>query len=78
MNSNLGNIERLTRHVFGFGLIIAVLTLPQVPAWLALLAIYPLFTAILKWDPFYEVYLTTRQKSAKGFVPAGGSYDVPV
>ena len=77
MNSNLGIIESITRHAVGFGLIIAVLTLPQIPAWLALLAIYPVFTAILKWDPFYEVYLATRQKSAKGVVPAGGSYDVP-
>ena len=77
MNSNLGNIEWFTRHIVGFGLIIAVLTLPQAPAWLALLAIYPVFTAILKWDPFYEVYLATRQKSAKGVMPAGGSYDVP-
>ena len=77
MNSNLGNIERITRHVVGFGLIIAVLTLPQVPTWLALLAIYPVFTAILKWDPFYGVYLATRQRSAKGVMPAGGSYDVP-
>lgn len=51
---NLSIIERVLRHGLGWGLILAVLQTPFVPPWIAIVAIYPLLTAILAWDPFYQ------------------------
>jgi len=52
---NLPNVSRVIRGVVGAGLIAFVLTTPDAPlGWYALmplLAIYPIFTAIIGWDP---------------------------
>jgi hypothetical protein len=47
--------NRTTRFVTGAAIIIAVLTMPQLPAWLSLVTIYPVITGIIKWDPFYAL-----------------------
>ena len=47
---NVSRSEALRRYVLGAGLIGAVLT-TAVPAWVALLACYPIFTAMVQWDP---------------------------
>ena len=48
---NLSRSEALRRLVLGSGLIGAVLLSPAVPSWIALVACYPVFTAIMQWDP---------------------------
>lgn len=48
---NLSRSEALRRFVLGSGLIGAVLLSPAVPSWIALVACYPVFTAIMQWDP---------------------------
>lgn len=48
---NVTQPEALRRYVLGVGLIGAVLVSPAVPAWVALLGCYPIFTAMIQWDP---------------------------
>ncbi len=53
---NITMIERVLRHGLGWALVIAVLMVPVTPPWLAIVAIYPILTAILGWDPVYSAY----------------------
>ena len=48
---NVSRSEALRRYVLGSGLLAAVLVSPAVPVWIALFACYPIFTAMLQWDP---------------------------
>ncbi len=48
---NVSRSEALRRYVLGAGLIGAVLASPTVPSWIALFACYPIFTAMIQWDP---------------------------
>lgn len=52
-NQNLGIVEKTLRWTIGALLIGAVIMGLAVPAWLAILATYPVLTAIVSWDPFY-------------------------
>ncbi len=46
--------DRVARLLLGGLLIGLVMSFaPVVPAWLALLATYPVLTAIMAWDPLY-------------------------
>jgi len=52
---NVVPLERLIRLAVG-GVLIAVIFSPAVTAyWLALLAVYPVITAIMAWDPLYAL-----------------------
>lgn len=53
---NLSRSEALRRLVLGSGLIGAVLLSPTIPSWIALVACYPIFTAIMQWDPANVVF----------------------
>lgn len=57
-DSNSGSVstyDRLTRLAAG-GIMIALIFNPGVDAfWLALVAVYPIITAIMAWDPFYAL-----------------------
>ena len=48
---NLSQSEVLRRLLLGMGMIGAVLVSPAVPSWIALVACYPVFTAMMQWDP---------------------------
>ncbi len=61
---NLGRTETSLRWILGGGLIMAVLSSAYTPAWLALLAAYPVFTAILAWDPLYAMLGLTKSVPA--------------
>lgn len=61
-DTNLGRSEALRRLVLGMGLIGAVLASPAIPSWIALVACYPVFTAIMQWDPANVLF----QKVAAG------------
>ena len=48
---NITRSEAIRRYVIGAALIGSVMVLPMVPVWLALFACYPIFTAMIQWDP---------------------------
>ena len=65
-NSKIGKFEQITRFILGAVLIGIVMQIPNAPVWLALVATYPIFTAIIAWDPFYAVFEALRQKPTNG------------
>ena len=64
-DTNLGRSEALRRLVLGMGMIGAVLATPAIPSWIALVACYPIFTAIMQWDPANALF----EKVAEGMGP---------
>jgi len=48
---NITRSEAIRRYVIGAALIGSVLVSPMVPVWIALFACYPIFTAMIQWDP---------------------------
>ena len=62
MNTNVKTHEQVIRPIFSLLIAVAVLSLPQLPPWLALVAIYPFFTALIGWDPFYAAFDALRHK----------------
>jgi hypothetical protein len=65
-DSNLGKFEKIARLTLGAVLIGMVMQIPNAPVWLALVATYPIFTAILAWDPIYAGLETRKQKPTNG------------
>ena len=72
----LNGAIRLLRAGLGALLISTVLVYESTPAWLAVLATYPIFTAMLARDPFYSLVALlrtsweTRSFEARNFLPA--------
>jgi len=62
---NVSRSEALRRYVLGAGLIGAVLA-TAVPAWVALFACYPIFTAMIQWDPANALMQKAVVKTSKG------------
>ena len=62
MHSNVNTPEQIIRPIFALLIAVAVLLLPQLPPWLALAAIYPFFTALIGWDPFYALFNALRNR----------------
>jgi hypothetical protein len=63
LSSNLCLQERGSRYFVGALLIASVMAqLPGVPVWVALLAVYPIGTAIMAWDPLFALLETLRQR----------------
>ena len=56
-DTNVNSFERGSRLVLSAALIGAVLAAPvSTPVALALIALYPAFTALMAWDPVYAVF----------------------
>lgn len=52
LEANVSRSEAIRRYLISAALIGAVLVSPAtVPSWIALVACYPAFTALLQWDP---------------------------
>ena len=51
LTSNISFAEQTRRYAIGAALIALVLANSAFPAWLSLLACYPIFTALIQWDP---------------------------
>ena len=62
---NVSRSEAIRRYVLGAGLIGAVLASPAVPAWIALFACYPIFTAMIQWDPANAQFQKVVTKTGK-------------
>ena len=56
LSSNLSGIARVTRVIVGFTLMSSVMFYShEVPVWVSLIAVYPVITAMMAWDPLYAV-----------------------
>jgi hypothetical protein len=56
--SNVSTSEQARRYIIGSAIIGVLLTNPSLPAWIALFACYPIFTAMIQWDPVNFVMQT--------------------
>ena len=56
INQNMGRQEAIARFILGMTLIVAVYQ-PGVSPLLALVATYPVLTAMMKWDPVYALFV---------------------
>lgn len=50
-NQNVSQNEQCRRVVVGAAILAVLLANPTLPAWIALVALYPLFTALISWCP---------------------------
>lgn len=66
---NIRGTEDITRYLMGALLIGLVMYAQFAPVWLALVAIYPIVTAIIFWDPMYAALrlLKTVLSPAQGY-----------
>ena len=48
---NMSQNEQCRRVVVGAAILAILLAKPTLPAWIALVALYPLFTALVSWCP---------------------------
>ena len=77
MSSKIGIFEQIVRYGIGALLIVlAVITL-QIPLWFAFVATYPIFTAMVQWDPLYALISIVRQRLAKGMMAPRQAYLSP-
>ena len=61
LNDNVTAFGRTERFIVGIALISCVMFFSDVvPAWVALIAVYPVITAIMAWDPLFAVFLKLR------------------
>jgi len=66
MITNVKTTEQVIRPIFSIIIATAVLLLPELPPWLALVALYPFFTALIGWDPFYAAFNALRHRPSHG------------
>ena len=66
LSSNISTAEQARRYVIGAALIAFVLANPAFPAWIALLACYPICTALIQWDPVNFLIQRVINKLSKG------------
>lgn len=61
----LTNVDVVVRYAIGTALIGSVLIHPETPDWFALVATYPVFTAMLRLDPVYNLIAALGRTLAK-------------
>ncbi len=61
-SANISKHEAVVRIFGGIVLILAVLVYSSVPPWLSLIAVYPIMSGIIQWDPLSGVFLWVRYK----------------
>lgn len=63
---NVSRPEAASRYLVSIAMIGAVLLSPNtVPSWLALVACYPAFTAMIQWDPINALFQSVISHSSK-------------
>ncbi len=60
MDFNVSFYDRINRLVLGSLLLIAMMAMASIPAWLSLIPLYPILTAIAAWDPLYAILNLAR------------------
>jgi hypothetical protein len=67
LNTNVSAAEQISRYAVGAALIALVMANPAVPVWVALLACYPIFTAMVRRDPLNAgIQLAINKVRSKG------------
>jgi len=56
MDKNVSRAESFRRYAIGLLVMGVFLANPGLPAWMPLLALYPLATALNQWDPLNAVF----------------------
>lgn len=74
MYANLNTHEQFIRYGTGAALIALSAFTLQIPLWFTLVATYPIFTAMVQWDPLYALFAVVRRQLMKELVPAKRSY----
>jgi hypothetical protein len=55
-NANVSRAESFRRIALGFFILAVFFANPSLPAWVSLISLYPLATALLQWDPIVAVF----------------------
>lgn len=55
LNKNIGVLDIIIRLILGAAPISIIMSNNTSAIWIALLAVYPIITAIMAWDPLYAV-----------------------
>ena len=63
MTTNVSRSESFSRYALGFIILGVFFVNPSLPAWITLVALYPLATALLQWDPMNALFNTLTTKS---------------
>ena len=66
--------QQIIRYGLGALLIVLSVVTLQIPVWFAFVATYPVFTAMVQWDPLYALFDVIRQQLPKGVMPARRAY----
>ena len=53
MDFNVGFFDKCNRLLMGSALLMLAMSMNVIPPWVALIALYPILTAIIAWDPVY-------------------------
>jgi hypothetical protein len=68
MDFNVSFYDRANRLVLGsLSLLAIMMASTNIPAWLALIPLYPILTAIAAWDPLYAVFNLARSLTTDRF-----------
>ena len=64
MTTNVSRSESFRRYALGLVILGVFFANPSLPAWLALIALYPLATALMQWDPLNALFDNLLRKGA--------------
>ena len=64
MATNVSRSESFRRYALGFGILAFFFVNPALPAWVTLVALYPLATALVQWDPANALFEKLLNKGA--------------
>jgi hypothetical protein len=64
MTTNVSRSESLRRYALGLIILGVFFANPSLPAWVTLIALYPLATALVQWDPANALFDKLLRKSA--------------
>ena len=78
LNSNITMYEKGNRILVGIALLASVMLGDMVPVWFALIAIYPIITAIIAWDPMYAAFCATVLKARSFAASLHRSHKIPL
>lgn len=78
MATNVSRSESFRRYALGFGILAFFFANPALPAWVTLVALYPLATALVQWDPANALFEKLLNKGASqiGHTALGNAHKV--
>ncbi|KPJ92304.1 MAG: hypothetical protein AMJ55_09985 [Gammaproteobacteria bacterium SG8_15] len=78
MATNVSRSESFRRYALGFGILAFFFANPAMPAWVTLVALYPLATAMVQWDPANALFEKLLNKGASqiGHAALGNAHKV--